>query len=80
MGRQLLALALSPFVAQRLTMAVNEEHYSGLEHLADLAAARQITPVIERSYPLEQVPEAMRHLEAGKARGKLAIRVLHSFA
>lgn len=75
MGRQLLALALSPFVAQRLTMAVNKEHYEGLAQLARLAAAGKITPVIERSYPLEQVPDAMRHLEAGKARGKLAIRV-----
>jgi len=75
MGRQLYALALSPFVAQRLTMAVNKEHYEGLAQLARLAAAGKITPVIERSYPLEQVPDAMRHLEAGKARGKLAIRV-----
>jgi len=54
-------------------MAICKEHYSGLERLATLAAAGQITPVVERSYPLEQVPEAMRHLEAGKARGKLVI-------
>jgi len=75
MGRPLLALALSPIVAQRLTMTVNKEHYEGLEQLARLAAAGQITPVVERSYALEEVPDAMRHLEAGKARGKLAIRV-----
>lgn len=75
MGRQLWALMLSPFVAQRLTMVINKEHHTGLDELAKLAEAGKITPFIERSYGLEQVPEAMRHLEAGKARGKLAIRV-----
>lgn len=75
LGRQLWALMLSPFVAQRLTMVMNKEHHTGLDELAKLAEAGKITPVIERSYALEHVPEAMRHLEAGKARGKLAIRV-----
>lgn len=73
MGRQLLAVILSGFVAQRLTMAICKEHHSGLEQLARLAAHGQITPVIERSFPLEQAGDAMRHLEAGKARGKLVI-------
>lgn len=75
MGRQLLALMLSPFVAQRLKMLVCKEHHTGLERLAELAAAGSITPVIERAYLLEQVPDAMRHLAAGRARGKLVIRV-----
>jgi len=75
MGRQLLALALSPFVAQRLAMALCKEHHSGLEQLAQLAATGQITPVIDRTFALEDMPDAMRHLEAGEARGKLAIRV-----
>lgn len=73
MGRQLLAVILSGFVAQRLTMAICKEHHSGLEQLARLAADGQIIPVIERSFPLEQAGDAMRHLEAGKARGKLVI-------
>lgn len=75
MSRQLLAAVLSPFVGQRLTMAMNKEHYSGLERLAKLAADGQITSVIERSYSLAQVPDAIRHLEAGKARGKVVITV-----
>jgi len=32
-----------------------------------------VTPSIGGTYPLDHVPEAMRHLESGKARGKLAI-------
>lgn len=75
MGRQLKAAALSPFVGQRLTMAMNKEHFSGLERLAELAIAGKITSVVERSYPLAQVPDAIRHLEAGKARGKVVITV-----
>ncbi len=75
MGRQLRAAALSPFVGQRLTMVVAEEHHSGLERLAELVAAGQVTPAVERSYPLEQTADAMRDLVAGKARGKIAIRV-----
>ena len=34
-----------------------------------------MTPSIDRTYPLEQVPEAMRHLEAGQVRGKVAITI-----
>jgi NADPH:quinone reductase-like Zn-dependent oxidoreductase len=75
MGRQLWAAALSPFVAQRLALVVCREHFSGLELLAGLAAAGQVTPAVERTYPLEQVPAAMRHLEAGQVRGKVVIAV-----
>lgn len=75
MGRQLEAVAMSPFVGQRLTMAMNKENFSGLERLAQLATAGKITSVVERSYPLAQVPDAIRHLEAGKARGKVVIAI-----
>ena len=59
-------------------MVVAEEHHSGLERLAELVAAGQITPAVERSYPLEQTADAMRDLVAGNARGKIAIRVATS--
>ncbi|MGZ6272545.1 MAG: NAD(P)-dependent alcohol dehydrogenase [Candidatus Limnocylindrales bacterium] len=74
-GRQLRAIALSPFVRQRLTMKVPKEHYADLERLAQLIEAGEATPVIDRTYPLHEVPAAMRHLEAGNARGKLVITV-----
>jgi NADPH:quinone reductase-like Zn-dependent oxidoreductase len=71
--RQLRALALSPFVRQRLTTFIAKEHHAGLERLAELVEVGRLVPVIERTYPLPEVPEAMRHLEGGRARGKLVI-------
>jgi NADPH:quinone reductase-like Zn-dependent oxidoreductase len=73
--RQLRAVALSPFVRQRLTMKTPNEHYADLERLAQLIEAGELTPVIDKTYPLRQAPDAMRHLEAGHARGKLVITV-----
>ncbi len=75
LGRQLQAVALSPFVRQRLTSFLCKERSSDLERLADLIEAGTVTPSIGRTYPLDQVPEAMRHLEAGQARGKIAITI-----
>ena len=75
MGRQLRALALSPFLRQRLTMLTTQQRASDLERLTDLIEAGTVTPSIGATYPLDQVPEAMRHLQAGKARGKIAITI-----
>ena len=74
-GRSLRAVAMSPFVRQRLTMLASKEQYSTLEQLSPLLEAGQVTPSIERAYVLEQVPEALLHLEAGQVRGKLAITI-----
>jgi NADPH:quinone reductase-like Zn-dependent oxidoreductase len=75
MHRQLRALALSPFVRQQLTMFIAKQRSRDLERLTELIEANMLTPHIDRTYPLERVPDAMRHLEAGKARGKIAITV-----
>jgi NADPH:quinone reductase-like Zn-dependent oxidoreductase len=71
--RQVRGLALSPFVGQRLTTFVCKEHFSGLERLAGLAEDGRIVPAIERTYALSEMPDAMRHLVSGSARGKLVI-------
>lgn len=44
-----------------------------LERLTELIEAGNLTPSVDRTCPLDQVAEAMRHLAAGKARGKIAI-------
>jgi NADPH:quinone reductase-like Zn-dependent oxidoreductase len=75
MNRSLRALLLSPFVGQRLAWFVAKERASDLERLTDLIEAGQVTPSIDRTYPLEQVPDAMRHLAAGQVRGKAAITI-----
>jgi NADPH:quinone reductase-like Zn-dependent oxidoreductase len=73
--RQLRALALSRFVGQRLTTFMAKEHHAGLERLTELAQNGQLVPVVEQTYPLSDMPKAMRHLEGGHARGKLVITV-----
>ena len=75
MDRQLRALALSPLVGQRLTMLGPKEHYTVLERLTELIENGQLVPAIEQTHPLTEMPNAMRHLEAGRARGKLVISI-----
>jgi NADPH:quinone reductase-like Zn-dependent oxidoreductase len=72
--RQYRALALSLFTRQRLTFVVSKEA-GDLETLAGLLEAGTLTPSIDMSFPLDQVPEAMRYFDAGRARGKVAITV-----
>jgi len=75
MDRQLKALAISPFVRQRLTMAVPKEHYSIVERLAQLIEDGSVVPSVDRTYPLSDAATAMRQLVAGQARGKLVITI-----
>lgn len=69
------ALALSLFVRQRLTMLIAKDRSSDLQRLTDLIEAGTVTPSIDKTYLLDRVPEAIRHLEAGNARGKVAITI-----
>lgn len=72
-GRTLRAAALSPFVKQRLLMLVSTESGSDLEALTELIEQGSVTAAIDRTYPLEQAADALRHLERGDVRGKLVI-------
>jgi NADPH:quinone reductase-like Zn-dependent oxidoreductase len=73
MDRQLRARVLSMFVRQRLTSVMCKERAADLERLTELIESGKLTPSVDRTYPLDQVPQAMRHLVAGNARGKIAI-------
>ncbi|GAB2605197.1 NAD(P)-dependent alcohol dehydrogenase [Kribbella endophytica] len=75
MHRQLGALITSVFLRQRLTMVVNKESGSALERITDLIDTGQVTPSLERTFALDEVPDAMRHLTAGNVRGKVAITI-----
>jgi NADPH:quinone reductase-like Zn-dependent oxidoreductase len=74
-GRTLRAPLLSPFVGQRLTMVAADENWRDLERLTALIEAGQLTPHVDRTYPLDDVPEAMARLIDGEVRGKVAIRI-----
>lgn len=73
LDRQLRALLLSPFIAQKLTTFVSRENAEDLSTLAALVENGQVTPVIDRVYALHETPDAIRHLEAGHARGKVVV-------
>ena len=71
-GRQLRAVAMSPLLRQRLAMVVAKEN-QGLDILSQLIEDGKLVPVVERTYPLSEAADAMRHLDAGLVRGKLVI-------
>jgi NADPH:quinone reductase-like Zn-dependent oxidoreductase len=73
--RQVRALLLSPFVGQKLGTFVSRENHEDMIVLKELIEAGKITPVIDRTYPLSDVPEAIRYMREGRARGKLVITV-----
>ena len=75
MDRQFRALALSPFLHQRLTMLTPRQRASDLERLTEFLEAGTVTPSIGATYPLDHVRQAMRQLAAGQARGKTAITI-----
>ena len=74
-GRQLRALVLSPMVRQRLTTYVSRHRQADLETLRLLIEAGRVTPVTDLTYRLAEVPQAIRRLHAGYARGKIAITI-----
>ncbi len=75
-GRQILrAPILSPFVRQKLRPFISKERSEDLVILKELIEAGEVTPVIDKTYPLSEALAAMRHLEAGHARGKIVITV-----
>jgi NADPH:quinone reductase-like Zn-dependent oxidoreductase len=73
--RQLQALVLSPFVRQKLGTWISTERKEDLETLHRLLVAGTLTPVVDRTFPLSEVPEAIRYLREGRARGKVVITV-----
>jgi len=76
-GRSLRAAAMTPFLkGQRLTMFANKENADDLQSLTELIEAGRVIPSIDATYPLGKVRQAMRHLQTGTVRGKIAIIVI----
>ena len=73
MGRMVSGRALSSFVSQTVSTVNVASDREDLEQLAKLVETGAITPVIDRTHPLAEVPEALTYLEAGHARGKVVI-------
>jgi len=65
---------VSPAVSQRMVFFfLAHQNKADLVVLRELLETGKVTPVIDRAYPLAQVAEALRYLEKGHARGKVAI-------
>ena len=75
LGRQLRGALVSPFLRQRLVLLMAKERAADLERLSGLIEDGKLVPSVDRSYPLEQAPDAMRLLEEGRVRGKVVITV-----
>jgi len=73
LARSITALVLSPFVSQKLVMFLARRSKEDLTIMHELMAAGKVTPVIDKRYRLSEVPEAIRYLEEGHARGKVVI-------
>jgi len=73
--RSLRAPLLARLVGQRLRMLASKPGQQDLQTLRELLEAGKLTPVIDRTYPLGDVPEAMRQMVEGHTRGKLVITV-----
>jgi NADPH:quinone reductase-like Zn-dependent oxidoreductase len=71
----LKAVALSLFVSQRFLPFLTRMNRDDLAALGELLGTGKVTPVIDRTYPLADVPKAIRLLEGGHARGKIVIAV-----
>jgi NADPH:quinone reductase-like Zn-dependent oxidoreductase len=75
LGGALNAVARSWFVQQKFGIFLANLNKSDLKILADLMESGKITPVIDRTYKLNEVPQALKYLEQGHARGKVVITV-----
>ncbi|HEV8335865.1 MAG TPA: NAD(P)-dependent alcohol dehydrogenase [Candidatus Polarisedimenticolia bacterium] len=69
------AVALSPFVSQKLRPILARPNQEDWKVLRDFLESGKVTPVIDRTYPLREISEAIRYLEEGHARGKVVIKM-----
>jgi NADPH:quinone reductase-like Zn-dependent oxidoreductase len=73
--RQIRARLLSMVVRQQMGTFINKENARDLNTLRDMIDAGTLTPGLDRTYPLQEVPLAIRYLLDGHTRGKIAIAV-----
>jgi NADPH:quinone reductase-like Zn-dependent oxidoreductase len=73
MRNQLRAAATSPFVGQKLCFFIAKQRSEDLNELRKMLESGAITPVVDRTFSLDEVPDAIRYLRDGRARGKLVV-------
>ena len=73
--RILAAAMLSRFVSNKMVLVEVKRNKEDLLVLKELLETEKVTPIIDRTYTLSEVPEAIRYLEEGHAQGKVVITV-----
>lgn len=75
LGRFAKLIVISPFVSQLHPFRGAKDPGDRLLVMKELIETGKITPVIDRTFPLSEVPEAIRYLRDGRAHGKVVITV-----
>ncbi|CAA9214877.1 MAG: Bifunctional protein: zinc-containing alcohol dehydrogenase; quinone oxidoreductase (NADPH:quinone reductase); Similar to arginate lyase [uncultured Acidimicrobiales bacterium] len=75
LGRIVTGRLLSPFVSQTITSFTVRPNRQDLEFIGSLIEAGKVTPVIDRTFPLTDIHDAIRHVEEGHTRGKVVVTV-----
>ena len=75
MGRWIQALVMSPFLSHTLRPLSSSPNEADLQLLKEMIEAGKVTPVVDRTYPLSQVADAIRYVREGRPRGKIVINV-----
>lgn len=71
--RPVKAILLSPFASGKFSFFMAGRSTGDLNVLRELIEAGKVTPVVDRTYPLREIREAVRYLEQGHARGKVIV-------
>jgi NADPH:quinone reductase-like Zn-dependent oxidoreductase len=75
LGMMVRAPILSLLYGRRFRPVISKEKLEDLETLREMAEAGTITPLVRKTYPLVDAPEALRELERGHALGKIVVTV-----
>jgi NADPH:quinone reductase-like Zn-dependent oxidoreductase len=72
-GLVIKTMLLKPFISQEMKMMLADVNKDDLTFLANLMQSGKVTPVIDKTYPFSEIREAIRYVETGRARGKVAV-------
>jgi NADPH:quinone reductase-like Zn-dependent oxidoreductase len=74
-GRVIHALLLKPFIKQDVGMMMANSNATDLTYLANLMESGKVKPIVDRTYKLSELRDAISYLEKGHARGKVVLTV-----
>lgn len=82
MAQMFQAMLLGPLISmtgsKKIGALSSKPNQKDLAFLKELLEAGKVVPVIDKRYPLSEVPEALRYLEEGHAQGKVVITLEHN--